>query len=56
MKCMLYIRYHGYDIRVGSFKNREAAEEYFNKYKNTLKGPGGDPKPIYVESGKGREK
>lgn len=52
---MLYIKFYGTEIRVGKFKNREAAEKYFKLYKPTLDGPG-NPQPIYVESGKERGK
>lgn len=57
MACMLYVRFNGTDIRLGSFKDRAAAEEYFllwrdNKPVNFT----WYPEPIYVETGKGKRK
>lgn len=54
MACMLYVRFYGTEIPVGKFKNREAAEKYWELYKSTLN-PAGEPKPIYVETKKGRD-
>lgn len=55
MACMLYARYSGSDIRLGRFKNREAAEDFFQLWLGTLKSSGNPyPVPIYVETGKGR--
>lgn len=55
MACMLYARYNDSDIRLGRFRNREAAEEFFQLWLGTLKSSAGPyPTPIYVETGKGR--
>ena len=54
MACMLYAQYKGSDIRLGRFRNREAAEEFFRLWLETLKSSSGPyPVPIFVESGKG---
>ena len=55
MACMLYARYNGQDIRLGRFKSRGAAEDFFQLWTNTLKSNGGKyPTPIYVETKKKR--
>lgn len=57
MACTLYIKYHDHDIRVGRFKDREAAERHYSKWKDTLYSKGNSyPMPIYVDSRKGSSK
>ena len=55
MACMLYARMNGTEIRLGRFKDRAAAEEYFRLWLNSMKSCHDKyPLPIYVETGKGR--
>ena len=57
MACMLYARINGADIRLGRFKNREVAKEYYQFWLNTM--PTNNKfciVPIYVDTRKGREK
>ena len=55
MACNLYIRQNGTDERLGQFKDREKAEDFFRIWKRSQ--PGREAvKAIYVETGKGRGK
>lgn len=58
-KCKLYLRNGTDDFYIGEFKSREKAEEYYNLCKNQIKeicGYDTQAEPVYVETGKGREK
>ena len=55
MACKLYIAIYGSEIRAGTFPNREKAEEFYNRNKETFRADNGQlGKPIYVETGKGK--
>lgn len=57
MACKLYIAIYGTEIRAGTFKNREEAEKFYNRNKETFRADNGTlGTPIYVETGKGRSK
>lgn len=53
MACIVYIQQGDTDERLGQFKNREKAEDFFRIWKRSQ--PGREAvKAIYVETGKGR--
>lgn len=57
MACILYVKYNGTEFRAGQFKNRAAAESYWNRSKEIYRQKNGQLcSPIYVETGKGRGK
>ena len=58
-KCKLYMRSSGYDFYIGRFRSREVAENHWKNYKDyySTQNPNmKNPKPIYVEQGKGKVK
>lgn len=57
MKCKLYLAYKDRVTRIGEFKSREVAEEFYNRHRQELgQIYGQQGKPIYVQGGKGRGK
>lgn len=55
MACIVYIQHNGTDERLGQFKDRDKAEDFFRIWKRSA--PGREAvKAIYVETGKGRGK
>lgn len=53
--CNLYYKYGRSEYRLGTFRNRQKAEEFWNAIQPMLEAKlGTDLKPIYVETGKGR--
>lgn len=57
MRCNLYVQYYGATIWAGSFGSREAAETFYRLNKEAFKQKDGTyGKPVYVETGKGRNK
>lgn len=57
MACNLYVQWNGYEVRAGTFRNRESAELYWERSKQIYRQKDGTiGKPIFVETGKGRRK
>lgn len=57
MACKLYCKYDQGSSYVGSFRNREKAEDFWKSVKTALAAKvGGRIEPIYVETGKGKGK
>lgn len=57
MACKLYYKAGDEDFLVGTFRNREKAERFWEALKTSLAAKlGMKVTPIYVETGKGRGK
>lgn len=57
MACKLYYTYGQESCLIGTFRNREKAEDFWKSVKTALAAKvGGRIEPIYVETGKGKGK
>lgn len=57
MACKLYCKHGQESSYVGTFRNREKAEDFWNSVKLALAAKvGSSVEPIYVETGKGKGK
>ena len=57
MACKLYYKYGSNSYQLGTFRNREKAENFWTAVKELLEAKlGTGLEPIYVETGKGRGK
>ena len=56
MACKLFYKHGSLTFKLGSFRNREKAEEYWNYVKELLRDRLGEVTPVYVETGKGKGK
>lgn len=57
MACKLYYKHGKGSCYVGTFRNRQKAEDFWKSVKNALAAKvGSSIEPIYVETGKGKGK
>ena len=56
MACKLYYTSGGASFQLGTFRNRQKAEQFWNFIKEALTDKLGLVEPVYVETGKGRRK
>ena len=56
MACKLYYTSGRASFQLGTFRNRQKAEQFWNFIKEALTDKLGLVEPVYVETGKGRRK
>ena len=56
MSCKIFIQREDGPIQVGTFQNRQKAEDYWKRSRDIYRDKHGYmPEPIYVETGKGKK-